>query len=95
MHCPTPCPCPHPPERTAAELMALSRLDEQEEKRREVAFSVLMCSLAILRWGAWREGTSMPTHLRATRSSPRGAAYVYHNVFPHLRFYRTPLLRKG
>lgn len=37
-------------ERTAAELMALSRLDEQEEKRREVDFSVLMCSLAILRY---------------------------------------------
>ncbi|GLC39562.1 hypothetical protein PLESTB_001626800 [Pleodorina starrii] len=37
-------------ERGAEELLHMSRLDEQEEKRREVEFSVMMCSLTILRY---------------------------------------------
>ncbi|GFR49693.1 hypothetical protein Agub_g11843 [Astrephomene gubernaculifera] len=37
-------------ERSAEALMRMSRLEEQEEQRREVEFSVLMCSLNILRY---------------------------------------------
>ncbi|KXZ43602.1 hypothetical protein GPECTOR_85g332 [Gonium pectorale] len=37
-------------ERTAEELMKQSKLQEQEDKRREAEFAVLMCSLAILRY---------------------------------------------
>ena len=39
-------------ERSAEELLRMSRLEEQEEKRREVEFCVMMCSLAILRCGS-------------------------------------------
>ncbi|EFJ40689.1 hypothetical protein VOLCADRAFT_31395, partial [Volvox carteri f. nagariensis] len=39
-----------PRDRTAEELLSMSRLDEQEEKRREIEFSITMCSLAILRY---------------------------------------------
>ncbi|KAG2431018.1 hypothetical protein HYH02_013547 [Chlamydomonas schloesseri] len=37
-------------ERTAEQMLAMSRLEEQEEKRRETEWGVLMCGLNILRY---------------------------------------------